>query len=92
MLKKVEKLANLSIDSNRFTKIANNLISILEYVDILGKADVANMPDSFNASGLKNVTVEDKVVTKDNLTNTQALQNAKRKNGGFFEVDKVIEY
>lgn len=90
IIKKVEGLAKLKIDESKFNVISKNLSDILSYVSILQKADLKNMPVSFNASGLTNVTVPDETQVVDSLTSTEALKNAKRIHNNFFQVEKVI--
>lgn len=90
LVKKTEQLANLKLSDERFTKIAGNLSDILSYLEKLGKKDTKDLPDTFNASGLKNVTIDDKPVEADHLSQKQALQNAPRSYKGYVQVDKVI--
>jgi aspartyl-tRNA(Asn)/glutamyl-tRNA(Gln) amidotransferase subunit C len=89
-VKKTANLANIKLKDSRLKKIADNLKDIIGYIDLLQKADVKDLPDSFNASGLKNITVDEEIKKQDNLTQKQALKNAKRSYKGYVQVEKVI--
>lgn len=90
LIKKTEDLAKLTLSKDRFDKISTNLSDIVNYIGILQKADVRDLPDSFNASGLKNVVVEDKPIKADHLTQEQAIKNAKRSYKSYVQVNRVI--
>lgn len=90
-LKKVEKLASLSIKPEKFEVISKNLLDILDYIDVLSKAEVANLPDTFNNSGKKNVSVADNPIEKDHLTTEEVVSNAPKKYKTYFQVGKVID-
>lgn len=89
-IKKLEKLANLSLTDERRDKITHNLQNILSYVASLQKLDTSGVSATFNASGLKNIAVEDEPVLEDSLTSEQALSNASEKVRGMFKTKKVI--
>ena len=90
-VKKVEKLAKLSIKPQKFDKISKNLKDILNYINILSKANVAELPDTFNNSGKNNVTVLDNEVAADHLKTEDALKNASKIYKNYFKVEKVID-
>jgi|GEM_PF-3839695 len=90
VIKKTGKLAKLKLGDARFSKIAGNISDILSYLNVLEKANTKNLPDTFNASGLTNVTAKDKPVVADHLTQEQVLKNAPRSYKGYIQVDKVI--
>jgi aspartyl/glutamyl-tRNA(Asn/Gln) amidotransferase C subunit len=90
VIKKTQDLAKLTLNKGRFNKISSNLSDIVDYIGILQRADVKDLPDNFNASGLKNITVGDKPIEVDHLTQQQANENAKRSYKGYVQVEKVI--
>jgi aspartyl-tRNA(Asn)/glutamyl-tRNA(Gln) amidotransferase subunit C len=96
----VADLANLELTEQERARLANDLNSILGYIDRLNELDTTNVPpmaqisDRFDASE----TTEGKfgyAMRKDELqpclSNEAALQNAPDADGGFFRVPKVIE-
>lgn len=90
VIKKTQKLANLKIPAKKQQKIQTDVLNIVDYVKVLQEVSVNNYPASFNASGLKNVCVNDKVNTKTALSQNEALANANQTYKGYIKVKKVI--
>ncbi len=87
-VKKVAKLANLPITEEEEVLYADQLSKILEYVELLNSVDTQDIKPTFNITGQFNVMREDSA--GESLTQDQALQNAKSKNG-FFVTKGVFE-
>ncbi|MBI2022255.1 Asp-tRNA(Asn)/Glu-tRNA(Gln) amidotransferase subunit GatC [Candidatus Daviesbacteria bacterium] len=81
-VKHVAKLANLPLSSKEEEKFSKQLASIVDYIDQLQKLDTSGVEPTYNTSPNKNITRED--IPNKSLTQEEALQNAPRKNDGFF--------
>ncbi len=84
----VARLARLSLDEGHLHRLADQLESILEYVDKLGEVDVTNVEPTAHALPLRNMLRED--VVEPSLPLEQVLQNAPDTEGRFFKVPKII--
>ncbi len=84
----VAKLARLEIDPAAVDKLANQLATILDYVDKLGEVDTVDVPPTSHAIALTNAFRED--VVQPHLPQDQALENAPSREEGSFVVPKVI--
>lgn len=84
----VAKLARLEIAPEAVEMLADQLASILTYVDKLGEVDTGNVPATSHAIALTNAFRDD--VVHDHLPREAALDNAPSKEDGNFAVPKVI--
>jgi len=84
----VAKLARLEIDSDSVEKMADQLATILTYVEKLGEVDTEGVPPTSHAIALTNAFREDEV--RDSLSRDAALDNAPAGEEGGFVVPKVI--
>jgi aspartyl-tRNA(Asn)/glutamyl-tRNA(Gln) amidotransferase subunit C len=84
----VAKLARLEIDPERVEKMADQLATILTYVEKLGEVDTQDVPPTSHAIALTNAFREDHV--RDSLPREEALNNAPDQEAGGFVVPKVI--
>ena len=84
----VAKLARLEIEPEAVDKLADQLATILSYVDKLGEVDTQNVPATSHAIALTNAFRPDEV--HDSLPDDAALENAPAKEEGSFVVPKVI--
>ena len=89
-VKKIAKLANLTIPDNLVAKFGQQLESILGLVSQLKETNTNNVLPTSQVTGLENVWREDEINTSRMLTQQEALTNAKLKKGGFFCVDRQI--
>jgi len=91
-IKQVEHVANLArlrFDEEEKKRLAEQLGSILEYIDQLNKLDTTDVEPTSHAIPVKNVVRED--VVKTSFTQDEALANAPSPVEGLFEVPKIIE-
>lgn len=88
-VKKVAKLANLNLTSEEEEKYAEQLSSILVYVDQLNQVDTLGVEPTFNVTGLNNVMREDETV--DGLSQDEALVNSSKQTDSMFETKGVLE-
>ena len=84
----VAKLARLEIEPEAVEKMAEQLATILTYVDKLGEVDTRNVPATSHAIALTNAFREDEV--RNSLDVDAALDNAPAREDGSFVVPKVI--
>lgn len=87
--KYVAKLANLPLTVEEEEKYAEQLSKILDYFEQLKQVDTANVEPTFNVTGLSNVMREDE--TTASLSQDEALQNASKKENGFFVTKGVFD-
>lgn len=89
IVKKIANLSKINIDEGQEETLKNELNNILNWVDELKKVDtteVEPMLSVFNESMIMRDDVEN---TK--INSKQVLDNAPRKESGFFVVPKVVE-
>lgn len=81
-VKKVAKLANLSLTSEEEEKFSDQLSKILDYIEELNSVDTSSVQPTFNVIDKANVLRED---SEDlSLSQEEALANAPQKKDGFF--------
>ncbi|HLC88306.1 MAG TPA: Asp-tRNA(Asn)/Glu-tRNA(Gln) amidotransferase subunit GatC [Patescibacteria group bacterium] len=81
-VKKVAKLANLTLTPKEEEKFSNQLSNILGYIEELNSVDTSDIPPTFNVVSKENVLREDREEV--GLTQEDALSNAPVKKEGFF--------
>ncbi len=84
----VAHLSRLDMDEGSMDKFAEQIGTILEYVDLLNQADTAGVPPTSHAISLTNAFRED--TERDHLDRDAALANAPEREAGSFLVPKVI--
>lgn len=89
-VKKVAKLANLSLTPNEEVKFGKQLEDILTYVEKLNEVDTKNIEPTAQVTGLQNVKRDD-TATQISLTQDDALSGAKDQHNGFFKVKAILE-
>jgi aspartyl-tRNA(Asn)/glutamyl-tRNA(Gln) amidotransferase subunit C len=85
------RLARLELSEEEKTKYAEQLGTILEYIDQLKKLDTKNVPPTSNVLALRNVWRQDKLRRCSPEEVEKLLANAPEREGNFFKVKKVIE-
>ena len=83
------RLARLSVSDNERTLFANQIDSILRYMDKLNELDTENVQPTSHVISLSNVVRED--LPKDPLKREEALMNAPERTDKFYRVPKIIE-
>ncbi len=84
----VAKLARLDIEDEQTDKFADQIGTILAYVDVLNKVDTKGVKPTSHAIFLNNAFREDE--EGEHLDRQAALANAPEKEDGFFLVPTVI--
>lgn len=89
-VKKVAKLANLTITPEEEPKLEKQLSDILQYVEQLNEVDVTGINPTSQVTGLENVTRDDK--TEDcEFSQEEALSGGTEIQNGMFKVKALIE-
>ena len=83
------RLARLSVSENEKILFANQIDSILSYMDKLNELDTGNVQPTSHVISLSNVVRED--LQKDSLEREDALRNAPDRTDRFYRVPKIIE-
>jgi len=84
----IAKLANLSLTSQEVEIFSRQLSETLDYIERLKDLNTDKVSPTFQTTGLKNVTREDK--TKPSLSQKEALKNAKSTYKGFFKIKAIF--
>jgi len=89
-VKKVAKLANLTLTPEEEPKFEKQLSDILQYVEQLNEVDVKAINPTSQVTGLENITRED--TTEDcELSQEEALSGGVETQNGMFKVKALIE-
>jgi aspartyl-tRNA(Asn)/glutamyl-tRNA(Gln) amidotransferase subunit C len=83
------QLARLSVSDNEKTLFADQIDSILSYMDKLNELDTSTIEPTSHVISLSNVVRED--LLKDSLERENALRNAPDRTDKFYRVPKIIE-
>jgi len=89
-VKKLAKLANLSISDKEIEKYQQQLSDSLKYVDNLKDIDTSDIPDTFFTTKAKNVWQEDEIDPEVTLPQEEVLKNAKITKRGYFVVKRIL--
>ncbi len=85
----VAMLSRLSFSKEEMTEYAEKFSAIIDYMDILQKADTEDVPPTAHALPMQNVFRED--VVRPSIDRELALLNAPEKEDGYFKVPRVME-
>jgi len=83
------QLARLSVSDDEKILFANQIDSILSYMDKLNELDTGNIEPTSHVISLSNIVRED--LPKDPLEREEALMNAPDRTDKFYRVPKIIE-
>lgn len=89
-VKKVAKLANLSLTPQEEQKFEKQLSEILSYVEKLNEVDVNGVEPTSQITGLANVSKNDDF-SNDSLSQDSALSGTKNQHNGFFKVKAILD-
>ena len=85
----IARLARLRLTEEEEEVMADQLSSILGYVEQLNELDVSDVPPMTHVLDLVNATREDVVVQR--ISHEEALKNAPEADSDYFRVPRVIE-
>ena len=89
MLEKMARLARLKIDPDQKEALLKEMTEILGWVEELNEVDTEGVEPLIHMSHEINKLREDVVVGQ--LSQSEALRNAPKSDGNFFQVPKVID-
>jgi aspartyl-tRNA(Asn)/glutamyl-tRNA(Gln) amidotransferase subunit C len=90
-VKKIAKLANLTLQNNEEQLFAQQFSNTIEVVNELNKIDTTGVIATYQVNGLSNIVRDDVVDPQYTLTQSQALSQAKESHEGFFVVKRLID-
>jgi len=90
LLKKLEKLSSLEIESSKREGTIAEIGQIVDFVENLNELDLENEEASFSTISGGTPFREDTPSTDPNIIKT-ILENAPKRDNGFFVVPKIIE-
>ena len=85
------KLVNMPLKAGEISKLQAGFDSTLKAVDKLKELPVTKTKSTFQVTKLQNIWREDKLQPERQLTQKQALSNAKKTYQGYFVVPRVID-
>ena len=85
----VAHLARLHLSADEVARFAQQLSSVVDYVKQLNELDTSDVPPTTHPLPLRNVFRED--TTSASWEPDQALHNAPKRRGDFFEVPRVLD-
>ena len=88
-VRKVAELARLKVSDSELDLLANDLRSMIGYVQVLSEVDTTGIAPMVHALELQNVLREDLLVPS--LPRADALSNAPKTDGKFFLVPPIID-
>jgi aspartyl-tRNA(Asn)/glutamyl-tRNA(Gln) amidotransferase subunit C len=88
-VQKTADLARLELSDEEVTQLARELGAILNYMKLLDRLDVGDVPPTTHAVPLNLPLRED--VLAEHLSVEDALADAPKRQDGLFEVPKIIE-
>lgn len=89
-VKKVSKLANLSLTQDEEEEFDKQLNDIVGYIERLNIVDTANVPPTAQITGLKNRTRSDNPNGL-GLSQDEAVSSSEKTHNGLFVVDKLVD-
>lgn len=89
-VKKVAKLANLTVNPEEEKKLGKQLEDILKYVEKLNELDTADVIPTSQVTGLQNVTFNDEF-SDDCLTQDESISGSPTTHNNMFKVKAVLD-
>lgn len=90
-VKKIAKLANLTLQGQEEALFAKQFSDTIAVVNELNEIDTTGIPATYQVNGLENVTRPDEVRPEYSLSQEQALSQAKNTHEGYFVVPRLID-
>lgn len=89
-VRKVGKLANLTLTSEEEKEFDTQLTDIVGYIEKLNAVDTSNIEPTAQVTGLKNRVRNDNF-SDDTLSQDEALSGGKKTHNGLFVVEKLVD-
>jgi aspartyl-tRNA(Asn)/glutamyl-tRNA(Gln) amidotransferase subunit C len=84
----VAELARLRLSSEQLDRLTGELAQIVHFVEQLDELDTTDVEPLAHVMDINNVLAED--LERDSLAREEALANAPKQNGEFFQVPAVL--
>jgi len=88
-IEKVAKLSRIELDANELDKITEEFESILDFVEIIEKADTKGVEPTSQVTGLSDVWRDD-VVVRSEIEPKDLISAAPEIQDGYIKVKKVL--
>ena len=88
-VRRIASLSRLRFSEEKEEELAEQMSSILDYMEKLNELDTSGVPPMSHVLDLKNVYREDEVETR--ISREEALSNAPDADSTYFRVPKVID-
>lgn len=88
-VKKVAKLANLTLTEDEVVKLGSQLSDTLNFIGELNEINIENIEPTSSVTGLVNVMRDDEI--EPSLSQDEALQNATNRENGYFKVKAIFD-
>ncbi len=88
-IKHIALLARLGISEDEVEKFRGQLSDILENFTVLQEVDTTDVQPTSQVTGMRNVTSVDEIIPS--LPQSKIMENAPRKEDGFFRIKAVLE-
>lgn len=89
-VKKLARLASLSVDEQEAKKLQSQLDSIIGFFDVLDAVDTSQLEPTAQVTGLVNVTREDTIVDY-GVSKADLLDCAPATENGYIKVKRVLD-
>ena len=86
---KLARLARLDLDEDEIEQFRGEISEILAYVELLQSADIGQLQPTYQVSGIKSATREDKVENY-GYSKVDLLKNVPAKKDCFIKVKRVL--
>lgn len=90
-VKRLAALANLPLSSTEEEKFAPQFQQTFQVIDEISTLDTSNVQESYQVSGLKNITRPDIVDENRIFTQVEATSQASKKYNGYFVVPQILD-
>jgi aspartyl-tRNA(Asn)/glutamyl-tRNA(Gln) amidotransferase subunit C len=88
-IEKVAKLSRIELDANELDKVTEEFESILDFVEIIEKADTKGVEPTSQVTGLSDVWRDD-VVVRSEIEPKDLISAAPEIHDGYIKVKKVL--
>lgn len=90
-VKKIAKLASLTLADNETEKFATQFTDTIAVVEQLEEVDTSSVNPTYQVNNLQNITRDDMVDAARILPQEIAIREAKNTYNGFIVVDRIID-
>ena len=91
-IKKIAKLANLTVVDAEIEKFAAQFTQTIAVVDELSEVDTSTVSPTYQVNNLQNVTRDDVVDYERVLPQEISIREAKKTSNGYIVFDRIIEH